>query len=414
MDSMLDDVVKKYGLPCNQTKLLTAEDKDLVVSILSLTLLLWDNSTNRNLYNSYEHLVNLLGIDDVDVLYMTLRLLMKPSLRISAQKSLKAPFSAAQNMLQVLASRWPYPKLDLLDFLETSDSTMTEEDPSAPFVFSFYRTVQELKVLASGQRSEGPGTETASSREGVSLAAASVAKDESSFGGESPFVQGTATPVTAHVSITLPSCPPDSTRVLALYNDTKQTHFVSNDLSLDLLHKIRLHAYINTPSVRVKLLAIRLLSLVILTQVYSEDLAHSKLFLFEPDLIQKVAGLIIYEKPLPLQLRFIAISLMDGFAHYRGKVNEVLTAINASANHGHLMFCLRKIAGSSNEQGRSPRLMADVDFNLEFVDALYSFISFVLATQTGGNMLITAGIIFVLAEALNNHAEAHLKVCRAS
>lgn len=51
---LVDVKIKEYGLPLNQSKVLSPKDKYLLIQILIFTIALWDNSTNRSLYNSYE------------------------------------------------------------------------------------------------------------------------------------------------------------------------------------------------------------------------------------------------------------------------------------------------------------------------------------------------------------------------
>ena len=50
------------------------------------------------------------------------------------------------------------------------------------------------------------------------------------------------------------------------------------------------------------------------------------------------------------------------------------------------------------------------EITLDFCDILFSFLTFILQTQTGGNMLISAGIMPILVSSLNNHEEGQIKV----
>jgi len=48
----------------------------------------------------------------------------------------------------------------------------------------------------------------------------------------------------------------------------------------------------------------------------------------------------------------VALFALDGLAHLRGKQPDVLTAINASASHGVLLYALRKIvSGLDTDNG---------------------------------------------------------------
>ena len=46
-------------------------------------------------------------------------------------------------------------------------------------------------------------------------------------------------------------------------------------------------------------------------------------------------------------MQIYALCALDGIARHRGKLTEVLTALNASANHGILLQILRNISQDS-------------------------------------------------------------------
>lgn len=46
---------------------------------------------------------------------------------------------------------------------------------------------------------------------------------------------------------------------------------------------------------------------------------------------------------VPQSLQIVALFVLDGLAHLRNKQGDVLTAVNASASHGVLLYLLRKI-----------------------------------------------------------------------
>ena len=72
---------------------------------------------------------------------------------------------------------------------------------------------------------------------------------------------------------------------------------------------------------------------------------------------------------------------------------EVFAAVHVGVNHGILMSLLRKtISDISNSSSTVPNL---------FVDALISFVTFISAHQTGGNVLVSAGLIPLLIQAIS-------------
>jgi E3 ubiquitin-protein ligase HUWE1 len=86
--------------------------------------------------------------------------------------------------------------------------------------------------------------------------------------------------------------------------------------------------------------------------------------------------------------------------------------MNASTNHGHLMILLRKaIAANSGSVVSGPTFTLSTDeITPDFCDVLFSFLTFILQTQTGGNMLIAAGIMPILVSSLSNHEDGQIKV----
>jgi E3 ubiquitin-protein ligase HUWE1 len=49
----------------------------------------------------------------------------------------------------------------------------------------------------------------------------------------------------------------------------------------------------------------------------------------------------------------VALFALDGLAHLRNKQADVLTAVNASASHGILLYMIRKtVSGLDSDAGR--------------------------------------------------------------
>lgn len=53
-DSILLEICNEYNLKEIQTKPFTQETKSLILAIIDLSRILFENCTNRNIYNSYE------------------------------------------------------------------------------------------------------------------------------------------------------------------------------------------------------------------------------------------------------------------------------------------------------------------------------------------------------------------------
>ena len=87
-----------------------------------------------------------------------------------------------------------------------------------------------------------------------------------------------------------------------------------------------------------------------------ESNAQTDLFLYEPELVSHVAELIHSESSIPYDIQTAAVSALDAMSRYRHRVAEVISAINASANHGVLMSLFRsmvvKLADDKRESDR--------------------------------------------------------------
>ncbi|KAI8364986.1 hypothetical protein EDC96DRAFT_443776, partial [Choanephora cucurbitarum] len=128
----------------------------------------------------------------------------------------------------------------------------------------------------------------------------------------------------------------------------------------------------------------------------SESTAQNKVFIYEPYLIPQLTELISPDNQVDLRIQTYALYALDGISRHRNKLSEVVTAVNASANHGPLMQILRKI--NANEP-----------FPYSFADAMYAFIAYLLQTQPGGQMLMSAGIIPILVQIVGNYDYPQLK-----
>lgn len=105
-DAFLEQIILKYDLKQIQKVDFTLTELDMIKGILKLKWHLWENCTNRNLYNSYEHLRDLLNSTDLEILFLTLKLLTRPASRTSSQRNLKNMFSQMTATLTSIAQGW--------------------------------------------------------------------------------------------------------------------------------------------------------------------------------------------------------------------------------------------------------------------------------------------------------------------
>lgn len=186
--------------------------------------------------------------------------------------------------------------------------------------------------------------------------------------------------------------------------DALEHYLVPDEEKFELLCRIRAAQvlYSSHSADREKLVTIRLLATAIFGHTHSESQAQSALFIYEPDLIPHIAELLQLDRGINYQVQAAAIAALDSLGHYKNKIQEVLTAVNAGVNHGILMALLRKTVVQ----------VADPESNIPqpFVEALLSFMTFIATHASGGNMVVGAGLVPLLVQVIENRLPQRLYV----
>ncbi|CAG8511149.1 8932_t:CDS:10, partial [Scutellospora calospora] len=371
-DTMLENICKNYNLKKLQTSKFSEGVRIVLVAILKFSRVLLENCTNRNLYSSYEHLNDLLYTSDLDVLEVLLRLILRPAQRLSNQRALRTNFTISPERILTLAHSWGTKEYDLeMEQLASDDVTIPEELTTLNYQFYRHLTPSEAAETTVDKKSDViPSTQSQKNQR----------KDSASSSGGTKTGEG----------VTLISI--NNVRQLGetdmnILNNVVQDYNIPEEFHFALLNRIRIVTSIPLTEARRRLLIIRLLAVAIMAHVIPEHVAQSKLFLYEPDIVANLAKLVHPDRNVPFDIQTVALYALDGISRYRSKLGEVLTAINASANHGILLYVLRR----------------------EYYDALFALISYVITTQTGGTMVISAGIVPTLLQLLNNKNSHQLK-----
>ncbi|KAF0392672.1 E3 ubiquitin-protein ligase HUWE1 [Gigaspora margarita] len=385
-DTMLENICKNYNLKKLQTSKFSEGVRVVLMAILKFSRVLLENCTNRNLYSSYEHLNDLLYTSDLDVLEVLLRLILRPAQRLSNQRALRTNFTISPERILTLAHSWGTKEYDLeMEHLASDDVNIPEELTTLNYQFYRHLTPSEAAETTVDKKSDAT-TPTQSQK--------SQRKDSASSSSGTKTGEG----------VTLISV--NNVRQLGetdmnILNTVVQDYNVPEEFHFALLNRIRIVTSISTTDSRRRLLITRLLAVAIMAHVIPEHVAQSKLFLYEPDIVANLAKLVHPDRNVPFDIQTVALYALDGISRYRSKLGEVLTAINASANHGILLYVLR-------------RVIADLErdnpiYPQEYYDALFALISYIITTQTGGTMVISAGIVPTLLQLLNNKNSHQLK-----
>ncbi|KAG6336038.1 hypothetical protein ID866_3054 [Astraeus odoratus] len=380
-DAILEEAIRDYDLDKLQLNAFTPATKKLISEILRFERLLLENSTNRKTFSSYDRLMSLLFTSDLDILILALNLLLRPAQQYSAQPAVSIALSISTPRLLSLSKRWPNLHEHGISLLDLASSNRLSQvdvlpDDVRDVSFVYYKTDTKEK----DQKPEN----------GVPEAPVTPRKAPTASTG----------PVNIHVDEeTLKKAD-----VMDILADILEVHQLSNDDKFELLCRIRAAKalVIGNEVVREKLIVVRLLSIAIYGHTHGENQATSSLFLYEPDLTMHIAELLQLDRGVSVQVQTAAIAALDSIARYRGRIQEVLAAVNAGVNHGILMALLRKtILDVSSPESKLPN---------SFVEALLAFITYIAQHAGGGNMVVGAGLVPLLVQIIENRLAQRLQM----
>ncbi|EKM54444.1 uncharacterized protein PHACADRAFT_174950 [Phanerochaete carnosa HHB-10118-sp] len=384
-DTIMEDVIRDYEIEKAQLKPFSASDKQLLCEILRFERLLLENSTNRKTYNSYDRLNSFMTTSDLDVLIYSLNLLLRPAQQYSAQPAVSHALSLNTSRLTSLSKRWPSLHdydINLVALAGEQGRAQVDSLPNEAreVAFTFYRkdgsqSKKEEKKEPEVDPFEAPPPQTP--RKGAS---------------SSPSATSANGPVTVHIdSQSLETKP-----AMQSWAEANETYSVPDDERFELLCRIRsAKALARTHAEdREKLVIVRLLAIGLFCHTHPEQTTFNNLFLYEPDLVHHIAELLQLDRGIDIQVQTAAVYALDAVGRYRNKIQDVLTAVNAGVNHGILMALLRKtITELANAESSTPQA---------FVEALLSFVTYIAAHAAGGNMVVSAGLIPLLVQVIEN------------
>ncbi|KAK3832797.1 MAG: hypothetical protein J3R72DRAFT_372754, partial [Linnemannia gamsii] len=418
-DDILDTLCKTHDMKKPQPKPFSETDQRLTLAILYFSRLLLENCTNRNLYASYEQLNDLLHSSDLDILESCLRLLLRPAQRHSSQRNTKSIFTVSQDRLLALTHSWGTREHGL-EMLQLMDEGAQIPEKLSGLHFQFFRTATYNKptiatitpagaAAPASSSSAASGSATTSTQASTTISAtplSSPSKQRRSSQSGSTSTPATTSSIPGSATEGLVVIQAADINNMGASDHEILSHYVKEysipeEHQFSLLNRIRVATAMRNPQRRRKLLMIRILGIAVMSHVLPETVVIDKFFAFEPEIIQSLADLIHPDHKVPFDLQTAALFALDGLAHLRNKQADVYTAVNASASHGILLYMLRKtVSGLDSDTVIYPQ---------EFVDAIVAFIGYIISGQTGGNMVIAAGLVPVLLKLLVNKRASQVK-----
>ncbi|KAJ2711636.1 E3 ubiquitin-protein ligase tom1, partial [Coemansia spiralis] len=429
-DEVLMDICQEYELSGLQKVDFDHGTQRTVVCILHFSRLLLENCINRNLYSSVDRLDCLLNTSDPEVLEYTLRLLLRTSQRWSYQRDLKAHQAVMSARLTALADPW-YAKRGMEPPSEqasaevaashTNEFKLLARDAATEALmkhggvvrYQFFRTAEDVRALEGeqgGADADDAGAPAASSDAhkktagGVHRTPSKKSRAHAQL--SSPRAAAAAAPAPAVteglVSISVPVAslgldPAASvSEQMRLALDRLVERFrVPAAHQFDLRHRVLVTlAFARGDSeLRYRLLRSRIYAVAVLSQLMGEQEFKGMLQAREPNFTADIIGVLQPEVHAPLSLQTAVLLALESLLKQRGEVSGAYVALNASANHGVLMFTLRK---AFTNVGGPPV------YPYEFMSALYLFLTGMATSMNGGQLLVSAGVVPVFVSALRH------------
>lgn len=291
-----------------------------------------------------------------------------------------------------------------LTYYPTSDASQAPTQQSLPDRGTSSNMPLTPTPLRRSSTSAAPQSTTRTNRQGTSEDSPASVSRSPAMGREEGSPPG-------QKSLEIPHATVCSTSISHLLAQTPTD--LPKEIRYELLNRLRV-AKALTESVESRRLAlkVRLLAIQNLAYIHTESAFIEKVLKQDNDeprrfqLVYQLAELIHPAVDgatvVPMDLQSIAFSLLEAISGCHHKLSDIFSALNASVNHGVLLYVIRKaVAEMKNDD--SGEQWSDED---EWRDNLFSLtlhITMAMANNTSRNApeIISAGLLEIMVEILN-------------
>lgn len=291
-----------------------------------------------------------------------------------------------------------------LTYYPTSDASQAPTQQSLPDRGTSSNMPLTPTPLRRSSTSAAPQSTTRTNRQGTSEDTPASVSRSPAMGREEGSPPG-------QKSLEIPHATVCSTSISHLLAQTPTD--LPKEIRYELLNRLRV-AKALTESVESRRLAlkVRLLAIQNLAYIHTESAFIEKVLKQDNDeprrfqLVYQLAELIHPAVDgatvVPMDLQSIAFSLLEAISGCHHKLSDIFSALNASVNHGVLLYVIRKaVAEMKNDD--SGEQWSDED---EWRDNLFSLtlhITMAMANNTSRNApeIISAGLLEIMVEILN-------------
>ncbi|ORY22745.1 hypothetical protein LY90DRAFT_675786 [Neocallimastix californiae] len=373
-DTILEGINQKFELKHIQVNEFDKNTKELLLSIITFTRYLWENCINRNIYNSYEHLNLLLNTNDIDVLEALLRLMLKFAQRLGNNNSRKIALAISIDKIYTLYHTWISNDFNLT-YSQLINPDITLPDECFTLSYRYYKSGKQVAQTQQQIQNITQKVENLTTKHSKSSL-----KHKTSLDGL--------------ISINLNKAQLFEKSTQEIYNELVSNYDIPSEHKYSIYHRIRFLQTIHDYKMRLKYITIRLFALSIYVQMVEEEVATSKVFVYEPDLISNIAEILQSDDPNTYGIQTAILSVLDGIIRYKSKNTFVLAAINSSTNYGILSYIFRKVIKNLD--------MDVMEIPQEFVDIFFTLVSYIISLQGSTNTLAMQVTVNLLISALEN------------
>jgi len=363
--------------------------RQLLLQVLRFSLLILENCLNRQLYSSVEHLSKLIQSDDTEVVLAALNLLAVYVPNIHQQTM---P-SDLNTQLFCLAKGWGGKQDGLgLIYCVRQEDVSNKLAVGSTLHFEFYVDAQSADTTSEAANVESVETKA----EGETTT--TEGKPEKTEEGTEKI--GTPQPGLTIIHVpNLHLFKESNLEILELlvkkYNIPRKFHF-------PLLIRIRLARAFPSHEARRSFIRMNLLAFTILAAQAQMDVSYmNSFFLYEPEFLAELMELVRSDASVPADFRILALKALTALLADTTRLHGLISATGSSQHHGELPSMIRKSVATLTGSVEHPI------YTLRFIEALFTFLSSLMATQDGIVALNNAGAIASLLPLLNHTDPRH-------
>ncbi|OLY81926.1 E3 ubiquitin-protein ligase TOM1-like [Smittium mucronatum] len=446
-DGILGTIIDKYSLVKPEAQFskntLPTHTIQLLCSILDFTRLLMENCVNRTIYSSMERLEALLSVSNNLVLEKLLRLLLQISQSGSFQQDVKTSIHGLHPVLEILSQPWLNQKnldqmfdrrskgnggnqlsLNELKLIFQKPQICKQSKKSINIDFNFYRSASDVLKFPKSiydettdfsinldQDTTLPTPECnknvfetpkisrnllpSSSRKKNSGRSSSLRKISNKFGlnfnsESSFFTEGL-------VSIEVPLKNFKNLSSIQIFEILVGFYKVPPQKQFALFQRIRISLALSSPSYSDlnSLFKARLYATAIIALSSNKEEFKSLILNSHDKISQDLVEILKPEFGIPMDIQTASVYVLDSLLEQPAEVSSIYNALNVSANHGVIMYILRRIFTSS-ELKSDPEAF----YSRNFRNAVYNLIITLTENFKGVRLLASSGIVSVLVDAL--------------